>query len=406
VWGYDKDSLEGRYQWLLEHEELVLQVARDPMGFDWWTEADKPWQFLAFCFEWHGYKTEGLDYETRLPCAYDGSCNGIQHFSAALRDEVGAKAVNVLPSEKPNDIYGVVAGVARERLLALVNSDADTARRAEAGVAGASEGGDGVASPVEGEVHTESSLADMLLRVGIDRKVTKRPVMIVPYNGTKNAVRGYLIEALVDKDADEVVGAAMFKAVTLLTNVVWDAIGEVVVAARGAMDWIADATMVVMREVKPPHLEWTTPMGFVVRQTYNEFDAIRVQTMIREYKIRARINYAEASDRASPRKHKQSTSPNWVHSMDAAMLMDTVNRCTEYGITEFAMVHDSYGVKAPDAVVLNRELRESFVDMYRDSPLVALRDEWELRYGVVLPPLPPTGNLNLEEVRDSDYFFA
>ena len=35
----------------------------------------------------------------------DGSCNGLQNFSAMLRDEVGGKAVNLIPSDKPQDVY-------------------------------------------------------------------------------------------------------------------------------------------------------------------------------------------------------------------------------------------------------------------------------------------------------------
>lgn len=46
---------------------------------------------------------------SKLPVALDGSCSGIQHFSAMLRDEIGGNAVNLIPAELPQDVYGMVA---------------------------------------------------------------------------------------------------------------------------------------------------------------------------------------------------------------------------------------------------------------------------------------------------------
>ncbi|GFH30236.1 DNA-directed RNA polymerase, partial [Haematococcus lacustris] len=39
----------------------------------------------------------------------DGSCNGLQHYAALARDSRGAAAVNLVPSDKPQDVYSAVA---------------------------------------------------------------------------------------------------------------------------------------------------------------------------------------------------------------------------------------------------------------------------------------------------------
>ena len=91
----------------------------DPLTNKWWQEADKPWQALAWCYEWALYSNArqfGEPFYTHLPCASDGSCNGLQHLSAMLRDEGGGKAVNLLPSEAITDIYSDVAKRATELL--------------------------------------------------------------------------------------------------------------------------------------------------------------------------------------------------------------------------------------------------------------------------------------------------
>ncbi|WP_323166737.1 DNA-directed RNA polymerase, partial [Pseudomonas bubulae] len=68
-----------------------------------------PFCFLAFCFEWAGVVEHGGLWESALPIAFDGSCSGIQHFSAMLKDERGGRAVNLLPSETVQDIYRLVS---------------------------------------------------------------------------------------------------------------------------------------------------------------------------------------------------------------------------------------------------------------------------------------------------------
>ena len=35
----------------------------------------------------------------------DGSCNGLQHYAAMGRDQLGGEAVNLTPSDKPRDTY-------------------------------------------------------------------------------------------------------------------------------------------------------------------------------------------------------------------------------------------------------------------------------------------------------------
>jgi DNA-directed RNA polymerase len=54
--GVDKVGLEDRIQWIEDHEDDILAVSRDPLSCLWWTEGDSPWSFLAFCFEWAGYR--------------------------------------------------------------------------------------------------------------------------------------------------------------------------------------------------------------------------------------------------------------------------------------------------------------------------------------------------------------
>jgi len=83
------------------------------LGRMWWCQEDmgEPWQTLAACVEIRdAYQLEcPEDFVSHLPIHQDGSCNGLQHYAALGRDVLGAKEVNLLPGEVPNDIYSNVA---------------------------------------------------------------------------------------------------------------------------------------------------------------------------------------------------------------------------------------------------------------------------------------------------------
>ena len=58
----------------------------------------------------------------------DGSCNGLQHYAALSRDAACASEVNMLPVERPQDVYSAVAAAVSRR----VREDAEVAGRSEA----------------------------------------------------------------------------------------------------------------------------------------------------------------------------------------------------------------------------------------------------------------------------------
>ena len=51
------------------------------------------------------------EYVSHFPVHQDGSCNGLQHYAALGRDELGAIEVNLHPSSSPQDVYSGVAAL-------------------------------------------------------------------------------------------------------------------------------------------------------------------------------------------------------------------------------------------------------------------------------------------------------
>lgn len=372
--GHDKLSHDDRIEWAEKNWPMLVRCGRDPLEHREWMDADEPWQALACCFEANRIEVEGRDTPSHLIVAMDGTCNGLQHFSAMLRDEVGGTATNLVPSDKPSDIYQIVADKVVDRLTAMA----------------------------------DEPLAAEWLAIGIDRKITKRPVMVLPYGGTRHSCRQYVEDAARERGPLPWETRDVWSATYFLAAHVWDAIGETVVAAREAMDWLQQVSKVVADAGLP--LVWTMPDGFPVFQNYTETKHNRVKTKLGDQVIKVSL-YTPTRRKIDKAKQAMATSPNFVHSYDALALRHYILIAADNGIEAFATVHDSYGVHAANAPLSAACLREAFVDVYASvDPLARLdaevRDMLTPEEAEALPPLPAKGSLDINEVRNAHYFFS
>ncbi|MEY4758146.1 MAG: hypothetical protein RJA34_3044 [Pseudomonadota bacterium] len=378
-YGIDKVSYEERIGWVREHKARILNAAVHPFDDLWWTEAENPWQFLAFCFEWLGYMTEGRTYRSSLPVSLDGTCNGLQHFSAMLRDPIGGKAVNLRPVDRPADIYQTVADQVRQYLT------------------------------VDDAMPSTHELADQWIQFGVTRKLTKRPVMILPYGGTQYACRKYVEEfvreQITEKHKPNPFGDDIMPAVIYLTKLIWQAIEQTAVAATRAMRWLRAVSSML---VKAGHaVEWITPAGFPARQAYVDMEGYRVRLMVGDKKVYKWLRRPTTTLDAD--QQVNGLPPNFVHSLDASALMASAIASHRRGVRSFAMVHDSYGTLAAHTRVLDYTLRRAFADMYLRHDVLAdmaFYAQTTLGSEVRLPQLPPKGDLDIEEVMASRFFFA
>lgn len=411
--GYDKVSLEDRVNWVLDNEDEILRCASDPFGHRGWcseiggVEIDSPWQFLAFCFEWAGYRAEGESFVSRIPVAMDGSCSGIQHFSAMLRDERGGAAVNLIPRDLPADVYRLVA----ERVIQQAEEDSvrgseDTLKHRPDGTAYVHQG--------------TKTIAKQWLKFGITRKVTKRSVMTLAYGSKQYGFKEQLMEDIIHpaKDAatrpDGTIDTEEFPfsgdgflAANWMASAIWEAVNQVLVKAGEAMKWLQEAAQLAAKEELP--VRWVTPVGFPVVQAYPALQERRIETAINGTIVRLLMN--KELEKLDKRKQGQGISPNFVHSCDAAHLMLTVARATEEGLSNFSMIHDSFGTTAGDAEAMFRIVREAFVEMYTEVPVLeSFRDDIASQLSPKarekLKPLPLRGTLDLSQVVDSRYCFV
>lgn len=360
VFGEDKLPYVERVKWVKDNEQLIRAIVEDPLSNTQWSEADKPYQFLAFCFEWsradYGRDPQAIGH---LAVGLDGSCNGLQHFSAMLRDEVGASATNLSPCDSPQDIYGEVAAVTTEKLKVLADNG--------------------------------NAFAKIWLQVGVTRKCAKRPVMTLPYGATQQSARSYIFEYVVENwskfNMDEKHQWEMAK---YLTPILWEAIGEVVIAARAAMAWL-------QKNVGKEYCSWITVLGFPVYQHYVKDNITVVQTHL-EGRVQLRIPDADAGVPYTTGQ-RSGIAPNFVHSIDSTHMVLTINAVD---LHSYAMIHDDFGTHAGNTAQLFKTIRRTFRHMYANTD--PLR-HWALQVGASTIGLP-RGHYNIEDITNAEYFFG
>jgi hypothetical protein len=266
------------------------QFGGDPAeaGARWWLEADAPWQLLATAKELRdahrAHPGEPWRFASRLPVRVDGTCNGLQHYAALGRDEDGGRAVNLLPSERPSDVYSDVAAVVRRRVERDAADPDSNPKRARA--------------------------ARVLLAAGVDRGLVKQTVMTSVYGvtfvGAREQVTSRLRErgffrgsdriaaALASADPlasggdasssspsqppafDDRDGGACYEAAAYGAHVTFDALAELFGGARAIMEWLGQCASLVAARDRA--MAWTTPLGFPIAQPYRKRNLRVVQT--------------------------------------------------------------------------------------------------------------------------------
>ena len=348
TYGLSKETIENRLNWVKNNTHLISCVASDPiLHIHEWEAADEPWQFLSACDEYYHCVLKCDRHFTSAMIATDATCSGLQILAGLGRDKNTAKLVNVLPSDRPQDAYKIVAEQA---------------------------------SP-----HCPKSIQPYM-----DRKTVKRVVMTVPYNAKPFSNRGYIREALKEKGV-EIDKDDLTKTVVAVRN----AMDEVVPGPMAVMSWIESEVAKAIDRGKT-ELKWTTPSGFVVTQKLMKKETIRVELQLMG---RCKLTVAvKDSDKVDKQHHKNATAPNLIHSLDASLLHFSALRFD----APIALIHDSVLCRATDMSSLSAIVRETYMHIFAEHDY--LQDFADQIGAETTPPI--IGDLEPESVIESTYFFC
>jgi DNA-directed RNA polymerase len=386
--GFDKASLDERVQWVEDNKAKIVESADNPIdGKRFWCDADDPFCFLAFCFEYADYKRDPKSFVSYLPVQTDGTCSGLQHYSALLRDSNGGQVVNLIPGIEKSDVYAEVAEIVNKKLQEEQKDGGDNGKYATA-----------------------------WLKVGVDRKICKRNVMTFCYGATRNGFSQQLIDHIMKEGINlgnsfEIVDE--FKACNYLAGINWNAIKETLVKSVEGMKLLQKIGFFMAGQGLD--IQWTNEVGLRVTQVYPKTISKRIKTWWGGVLIKPRFAKPDSSGEKDCVGNRNGIAPNYIHSLDASHLMKTAIACHDEGITAFSFIHDSFGTHAADMEVMSRILRETFVEMYSKDLLTKFVDDVRQQVPVdaleefeeiIQEYMPTMGDLDVSCVRDSSYFFS
>lgn len=359
LFGVDKVSLLDRKKFAEEHMEEFKKCCEDPLSDEGslWKSADKPWQALATMFELVELSKleDPSKFISHQPVHQDGTCNGLQHYAALGGDVAGAKQVNLIPQDKPGDVYSFVASLVQKRV------DLDVLK--------------GVEEAIKILPH-------------IKRKVVKQTVMTNVYGVTFVGAKDQIAKQLVDVFPDNLELSVVSN---YLTKQVFASIRELFEGAHMIQDWLGEAAKIISKSFylyddeqkttpikKPDYITsvvWTTPLGLPIVQPYRSVSKRQVQTNLQSVFISDPYSLSSVDSK----KQLTALPPNFVHSLDATHMLKSSISCGNANIS-FAAVHDSYWTHASDIETMNKILRNEFVNLYQIDIIKKLKEEFETRY--------------------------
>ncbi|KAJ3290626.1 DNA-directed RNA polymerase [Rhizoclosmatium sp. JEL0117] len=218
--GNNKISFDERAKYAEDHIDDIMDSADKPLeGKRWWLTAEDPWQMLATCFE----LTEALrspnplEYCSGVAVHQDGTCNGLQHYAALGGDHLGAAQVNLVPSDKPGDIYSAVANI--------------------------------VSATVDKQAAEGHEIA-LLMKGKITRKLVKQTVMTNTYGVTFVGARAQVKSRIREQPelypfTDDQINQCSLH----ITHLIFDSLGELFTGARALQNWLNSTASMIAKSI-------------------------------------------------------------------------------------------------------------------------------------------------------------
>jgi hypothetical protein len=379
-----------RLQWIDENRGRIEHIAADPIGtFDLWRAADKPFGFLAACFELAAAWDDPDSFVTTLPIEFDATSSGLQHLALLARDADAARLVNLTGAPEPRDVYGIIADAVMATLLIAAADDWDDRRLVRSAMG---------LPPVDDNSDPAEWWRDRLDRLDHRerRKLFKRPVMTFSYSVTDKGVADQLVVACEDALGEE----PSPKASMYLAKQIRAACCEKLPGPARVMDHICK--LALAQADRGEFLTWESPSGFPVANRYRKPNTRTIYLTHGLRRSEFRVADGELS-KINRRKIKNGAAPNFVHSLDAAHLARVVNRAVSEGIRDVATVHDCFACHAPYANRFKEILLIELREMYREyDPLSALYVRNVGDSGIA--PLP-RGTLDLDKLSSAGFAF-
>ena len=404
----DKFTLEDRVRWTNENMETIIQ-AGDQRHF--FPEAEKPVSFLACCLEWEGI-SRGVSV-SHLPIPVDGSNNGWQHLGAMSKDTRTGQLVGLVAQEIQKDFYVTTAKqlleIDDEKLNAMPMKHirkgiSKRGSMTRAYSAGAGKIGENMwADCKQAGYHEKYEIEEKDCRrwsnelIKAINVVCPGPLQTMEF---LQKLAAFEIGTYKKYRNGEPAGTEYFEIRKELSKL-WSEEEKDVDRIEELLEEVRQFYSVLVEGNGKKRIQWKTPSNFPVK-----YEAFRLD----DFKCRGTINGKQIkhvlkvpTEIPDIRKYMCGISPNYVHSMDAAHMALVIDR---WG-GAFGAVHDSFSTHACDVDDLLDIIKDTFIEMYDvEDYFDKITDDILSNTEGFDIPKPQLGSLEIQEIRNSDYFFA
>ena len=444
----DKFTLDDRIRWCNHNVDLIFDTAENLTIHE---KAEKPISFLAACLEFDKMDEEeskGKAYYSHLPIPIDGSNNGWQHLGAISKDTRTGDLVGLIPTEIQRDfyvqtakeLYQITTDERRKEIL-----DKMPMKHIRKGISkrgsmtrAYSAGADKIAENMWVDCRTEDYhnmyglteedcygfASDLIKAIDI---VCPGPLQTMGY--LQDLAQYEIGTRLRFKDGEE--AEKEFQALRKELNTLWNEYNskksQFPKRSKEVDDWkennrgwydlllekqyrlqeqISQFETIVVEGNGSPILTWNTPSGYPVE--YEAYQVRPVETIstisgYNKYNKKSQVKHVgqETSENPDINKYVCGVSPNYIHSLDASHMTLLINEWAG----AFGPIHDSFSTHACDVEDLVAATKRVFIKMY-DCPNYFDRIRYQLTCNTDNIEQPQLGTLNVQEVKNSDYFFA
>jgi DNA-directed RNA polymerase len=215
--------------------------------------------------------------------------------------------------------------------------------------------------------------------------------MTTPYGVTERSARDYIRQELKGVKLEPGELQAIVKAVYRY------AVRKVFSGPCKSMEFIQ---RVAGEKIKQGHttIEWVTPSGFHVVQEYRKMDMERVNTKLLGQRLRTDLAKPWDERQIDLNKARTASSPNLIHSLDAALLHLVFAQWDG----PFTVIHDCVLGRSCDMDRMGQVIRDKFVEIY-SQPILK---QWSESLGVEFDEGVMNNTLDIKDVQESSYFFC
>jgi Autographiviridae RNA polymerase len=355
-----RQKFKDRLKWANDNLLFICAAGKAPLEhLGRLDDASDPIQCIALFHELANALEVGPDYICTVPIGFDATCSGLQHYALLARDYQTARFTNLVPSDDPQDIYDYIFRPVQKGYARRANEGDEQAQWTLGQGPGGKDDKFTYGEPI------------------IDRKLIKTLVMTYCYSSVPWGQADQVYNELRDRGIQDIPPGAPQN----LVRLVREAIERRIKSAPALMA----ALQVLVSKNEP--VRWVSPSGLPVSNSYN----VPQTKAVRHYLLdKSHRSVAGAGWKREQRldKARASIAPNYIHSLDAALMALVACACDREGIP-LVTVHDSYATLPWCADRLREILLEELRNMYASYKSLA----------------PPSGDLDLDAVT-GEYAFS